>query len=202
MIAAASASVLKISSKYIMQKSLYDLIPHEIVVRDDLKLRLLVSDDASRIFEIFQADPDIQNRVTWTSGLKTFDDIQERIRKFSDNDELRYAIVGNNQVVGYIGAWKDKGWFGVTHPDDYGYGYFCDPTKRGSGIVTDAAKALMSNVESVVYVKTFSLYIEDSNPASQAVAKRLGFVRTDETYLEPILGSTERRYIREVAPAK
>lgn len=163
-----------------------------------MRLRLLVPDDASRIYEIFQADPDIQNRVTWTSGLKTLSDIKERIQKFSDNDELRYAIIYEDEIVGYIGAWKDKGWFGVTHPDDYGYGYFCDPLKRGKGIVTDSAKALMANIESVVHVKTFSLYTEDSNLASQAVARKLGFVRTDETYLEPVLGSTERRYIRTV----
>lgn len=185
-----------------MEKSLYELMPHEIIVRNDLRLRLIVPNDAERIFAIFQADPDIQNRVTWTSGLKTLDDVENRIRKFADNDELRYAIVYQDELVGYIGAWKDKGWFGTVQPGDYGYGYFCDPTKRGKGIITDAANALMSSVESVVDVKTFSLYIEDSNPASQAVAKRLGFVRTDETYLEPILGSTERRYIREVIPTQ
>jgi ribosomal-protein-serine acetyltransferase len=158
-------------------------------------LRLLVPADTQRIFEIFQADPDIQNRVTWTSGLRTFDDIEERIRKFSDGNELRYAIIYDDELVGYIGAWKDKGWFGTVQPNDYGYGYFCDSSQRGRGIVTDAAKALMDTVESTVHVKTFSLYTEDSNLASQAVVKKLGFARTEETYLEPVLGSTERCYV-------
>jgi RimJ/RimL family protein N-acetyltransferase len=185
-----------------MEQALYDLMPHEIVVREGLKLRLLVPDDAVRIFEIFQTDPNIQKKVTWTSGLTTPDDIKRNIEKFNDNNELRYAIILDAYLIGYIGCWKDDGWFGVVHQDDFGYGYFCDPDKRGRGIITDTAKALMVTVESVVNVKTFSLYIEDSNPASQAVAKRLGFVRTDETYLEPVLGSTERRYIRTVTPTQ
>jgi RimJ/RimL family protein N-acetyltransferase len=185
-----------------MQQSLYELMPHKINVADDLGLRLLVPDDAMRIFAIFQADPSIQKTMTWPFRLKTVEDTKERIQKFNDSEELRYAIIYDGELIGYIGIWKDKGWFGTIQPDDYSYGYFCDPTKRGKGIITDTAKVLMAQVESVVRVKTFSLYIEDSNPASQAVAKKLGFRATDEVYTEPVLGSTERRYIRKITPTQ
>lgn len=185
-----------------MTTTFYDLMPKTVTVRDDIQLRLIVPEDAQRIFEIFQADPDIQNKVTWTFGLKTYDDIRRKVENFHDKNELRYAILFNGDLVGYIGCWKDDGWFGVVHQDDYGYGYFCDPAVRGKGIITDAAKTLMSAVESIADVKTFSLYIEDVNLASQAVAKKLGFARTDETYLEPVLGTIERRYIRTIIPTQ
>ncbi len=171
-------------------------MPTSIIVRDTIKIRILTPDDAPRLLEIFHADPDIQNKVTWTSGLNTIEAIQNIIQKLTGGDEVLNAITLDDELIGYLGVWKDDGWFGVIHPDDYAFGYFCHPSYRGKGIITDAAIVLMNTVESTVHVKTFSLYIEDSNPASQAVAKRLGFVRTGETYLEPVLGSTERRYVK------
>jgi RimJ/RimL family protein N-acetyltransferase len=44
--------------------------------------------------------------------------------------------------------------------------------------------------------RSFSLYINDANAASIAVAASLGFERTDETRREEKLDSWERRYER------
>ena len=181
-----------------MQQQLFDLVPHEIAIRDNLNMRLLIPDDAPRIFAIFQADPSIQSMVTWTFGLRTVDEIRRKIEHFQETKSLRYAIVEGDELVGYIGAWQDDGYFGVTHDQEYGYGYFSDPSSRGKGIITDAAKTLMINIEAVLPVKTFALHIEDINLASQTVAKKLDFRRTEELYKEPVLGTIERRYMREV----
>lgn len=100
-------------------------MPREIVIDETIGLRFLVPEDAERIFEIFQSDPEIQSRVTWTHGLKTTEDIRNTIEGFQTSKSIRYAIMKGNELAGYVGMWSDHGYMdGQDHDGWYGIGYF------------------------------------------------------------------------------
>jgi RimJ/RimL family protein N-acetyltransferase len=162
----------------------------EIQVDNELKLRLLEPDDSQRIFEILQSGPEIQKYITWTVGLKSADEIRRAIDTFQQNGDVRYALLEDQEIVGYVGLAETK----IGRAGDYEMGYFCDPSKRGQAFIPRAVDSLMTAAESILPVKTFALYIHDGNASSQAVAKKLGFRRTEEMKEDKILGLTERRY--------
>lgn len=176
-----------------------DTIPKVIAATHGVVLRRLQPEDADRIHEILQSDPDISNYyVTWTAGARTKEDIELRIKGFVKSRATRYGIFLGGKLVGYIGIWKVAN---NIHEDEYDIGYFCDPEFRGKGIVTNASNALIAAATQNVKVSSFALYIADRNEASQAVAKNLGFIRTDETIFDDILKIEERRYERILPPA-
>ncbi len=171
-----------------------DTIPKVIAATHGVVLRRLQPEDADRIHEILQSDLDISKcYVTWTAGARSKEDIKLRINGFIKSSAARYGIFLEGKLIGYIGAWKVAN---NSHKDEYDIGYFCDPEFRGQGIVTNATNTLMAAATQNVKVSSFALYIADKNQASQAVAIKLGFSRTDETIFDDILKIEERRYER------
>ncbi|MCA9309042.1 GNAT family N-acetyltransferase [Candidatus Saccharibacteria bacterium] len=169
-----------------------DGMPLETVVNDDCSLRVLRPDDAERIFEILQADSDISTKyVTWLAGATSAEDIAERTADFNSRKALRYAIVADGTLVGYVGAWQHH-----FDPEsaEYDLGYFCDPQYRGQGLVTASTNHLMDLLVQHMNAQSFALYINDHNTGSQAVAKKLGYTRTEETGTDRTLGVDERRW--------
>jgi len=79
-----------------------------VPVRENIKLRLLVPDDAARVFEILEKDPNIRERfVTWTAGLTTENAVREAIKKFQENPAVfRFAILDGDRLIGYVGTWS------------------------------------------------------------------------------------------------
>lgn len=169
-----------------------NVMPLETVVNDVCSLRILRPDDAKRIFEILESDGDISTKyVTWVAGAESADDIAQRISEFNLRRALRYAIIVNDEVVGYVGAW-------LHHFDresaEYDLGYFCDPEHRGQGLVPASTEHLMHLLNQYMGAQQFALYINDRNKASQAVATKLGFTRTAIVEPELTLGVDERRW--------
>ena len=163
---------------------------------DDVILRLIQPEDASRFMEIFRADPEIQKSVTWTSGLDSEEKIREKIQGFKDSKSLRYSIIKEERIVGYIGLWKYQGYFGnAPEPGEYGIGYLCDLNARGQGVIKQAITALKTRAESILPIEFYSLYIHDDNIASQKIVESLGGYRTEEVFEEPALECFERRWI-------
>lgn len=162
-----------------------------IPVRDTIKLRLLVPDDAARIFEILEKDPQIREKfVTWTAGLISENAVREAIEKFQQNRSLRFAIVDGDRLIGYVGTWSNT-------PDgkEYDAGYFIDPKERGKGIVSAATKALIETASKHLPIELFAMYIWDGNEPSKAVARKLGFKPTERIEPELALGGIpERRW--------
>jgi ribosomal-protein-serine acetyltransferase len=163
-----------------------------IPVRDNIKLRLLVPDDASRIFEILEKDPKIREQfVTWTAGLTSEEAVRKAIEKLQENPVIfRFAIVDGDRLIGYVGTWSNT-------PDgkEYDAGYFIDPDERGKGIVSAAMKALIEVASKNLPVELFAMYIWDGNEPSKAVARKLGFKQTDIIEPDPALGGIpERRW--------
>ena len=72
------------------------------------------------------------------------------------------------------------GWVQATIRDDEALvAYAVLPARRGAGVAAEAVSAVVAWLHEqcpVVYA-----CIADDNPASQAVARRCGFVRTDRT---------------------
>jgi ribosomal-protein-serine acetyltransferase len=162
-----------------------------IPVRDNIHLRLLVPSDASAIFAILQKDPEIaQYYVTWTSGLKSEDEVRKAIEEYQTSRYF-FGIISDEKLIGYIGTWK------VTdHPqperEEYDMGYFIDPDIRGTGIVTAAAQALVEVISKKLRVEVVDFWIWDENEASKAVARKLGARPTEIAAFDELLGVTDR----------
>jgi RimJ/RimL family protein N-acetyltransferase len=169
-------------------------MPGEILTGKGLVLRLLELGDAEAILAMLQDDPSIQqDYIDWVAGVENVKMVRGRIEAFQDKAEPRYAITRESEVMGYIGILcKD------SERNEYDIGYFCKAAERGRGHVSDAVSALMGQAEQSLHAKTFTLYINDTNIASQAVARKLGFRQTDEIVDNEVLGCIERRWEREV----
>ena len=160
-----------------------------IPVRYNIKLRLLVPDDAARVFEILEKDPKIRERfVTWTAGLTSEEAVRKAIEKFQQSSIFRFAIVDGNRLVGYVGIWSN-----TPSGKEYDGGYFIDPDERGKGIVSAAMRALIEAASGNLPVELFAMYIWDGNEPSKAVARKLGFMQTDIIEPEPALGGIQER---------
>ena len=166
-------------------------MPLDIVVNDVCSLRILKARDAPRIYDIVQANKDIKEEcITWARGASSEQDIAKRIEEFTAHKALRYSIVVNDIVAGYVGAWHHD--LDMAN-SDYEFGYFCDAAYRGQGLVSLSTKCLMDCVRENMQVDSFAMYIEDTNTASQAVATNLGFLSTDIVEKNNMFSSLEER---------
>lgn len=167
-----------------------------IHVDQEILLRPLHNSDSKRILEILNSDPHIRERVAVAAKIFTEEDVAHEVKKYlNDGGMIRYAILRNDVVIGLISLWRDDGFFdNVPKEDDYGFGYFLDPKERGKGLMTTIVKSVMETVEKSIKVRQFIAFCEDENHASIAVLNRLGFKRTDNTFLEPANNWTERKY--------
>lgn len=169
-----------------------------IRVRAGLTLRPLDKVDAPRILEILDADTSIRESVSVASKLHTLEDIEAEVESYlKDINLIRYAILENDNPIGLVSLWRDIGntFDAPDNPDDYGFGYFIDPSKRGKGIVTDSVRHIMGIAAKNFTVNQFIAYCEDSNASSLAVLTKLGFQPTDIVLIEQNNGWSERKYI-------
>jgi RimJ/RimL family protein N-acetyltransferase len=173
--------------------AMHPSLTSEIAVTDCLKLRRLQLEDASRIFEILQADSEIQTRITWVGGKNTIGSIEDSIATFMGQRASRYGLISEDKLLGYVGVFRSP-----ISSTSYDMGYFIDPAARGRGYVPRAVTALMAVTKEQVPVSSFGLNIADDNAPSQAVAAKLGFTRTDTTYYDIVLNCEERRYEKVV----
>lgn len=175
------------------------VMPFEFAIEGGSSLRILQPKDAEDIFAIVKQDPEISDRVTWMHGVKTQQDVEDRIKDFQKKRSLRYAIVMAGDVVGYIGMWPDEGYMDKNVSEcTYGFGYFLSPEVRGRGVTHKSLLALMHRAEAVFQVKYWRAYVEDDNQASQAVLRNLGFAPTDGVFDEPVMHTAERCWEKAV----
>lgn len=156
-----------------------------------LSWRLFVPEDAEEVFQILQADPEIATRITWTAGLRSVEGIRQRIEGFPARGDYRGALLESGEVIGYGALYESK-----TRREEHEIGYFCAPDRRGRGYTKKMVEHLMKTSKAVRGTKSFSLYIADSNLASQAVAASLGFTPTGELRRDNDLDCWERRHER------
>lgn len=184
-----------------MSKSLPNLHDSEglclVKVSDSVVLRPLAADDAPRMLEILDTDPEIRKRVEVAKIIHTKEDIYKEIES-SENDPtlIRYSVLKNGKYIGLVSFWRLDDYLDKANPEPYtfGFGYFIDPTERGNGIIPAALQALMQIVRDTLEPQKFMAFCEDDNPASIAVLKKCGFSATDEIVYFPEMGCNERKY--------
>ncbi len=172
----------------------------DVQIRDGITLRPLDVSDATRVLQILEADTSIRDRVSVASKMHSPEDIETQVETYKQDKHLiRYAILEGDNSVGLVSFWRDvdNTFDAPDNPDDYGFGYFLDPNKRGSGIVTDAVKTIMDIAAENIHVKQFIAYCEDNNPDSITVLTKLGFQPTDTVLVEQNSSWAERKYVRK-----
>ncbi len=171
-----------------------------IQVREGVTLRPMDASDATRMLEILEADASIRDRVSVASKMHTPEDVEAQVESYRQDEHLiRYAILEGDNPIGLVSFWRDvdNPFDAPDNPDDYGFGYFLDPAKRGSGIVTDAVRTVMDVASRNIHINQFIAYCEDNNPDSITVLTKLGFQPTDTVLVEQNSGWTERKYVRK-----
>lgn len=169
----------------------------DVQVHAGITLRPLDVSDATRILEILDADTSIRDRVSVASKMHTSEDVEAQVEAYkTDADLIRYAILENNNPIGLVSFWRDINdpFDASDNPDDYGFGYFLDSSKRGKGIVTDAVRRLMDIATMNLHVNQFIAYCETDNADSMAVLAKLGFQPADIVLVEQSSGRTGRKY--------
>lgn len=171
-----------------------ETMPREIVVDHELSLRFLSANDTERIFEILEADNDIRDHVGLFADCDSLERLREKIADQMAHGALRYAITLEGVLVGYVGIHID--------PDEdqfnqYIISDFLSSEYRGRGIMGKSLEALLTEAEKSLKVDRFSAWVEEGNPASANVLKRLGFEHTNIPYKDS-KGRINWDYIREV----
>ena len=169
-------------------------MPQEIVVNDEIKLRFLNVSDTERIFEILEKDADIRDHVGMFADCDSLERLREKVADQMAHGALRYAIVLNGLLVGYVGIHID--------PDEerfkqYIISDFLSSEYRGRGIMVKSLEKLLEVAENILEVDRFSAWVEEGNPASANVLKRLGFAHTNIKYKDG-KGRVNWDYIREI----
>jgi RimJ/RimL family protein N-acetyltransferase len=162
----------------------------EIAASSELRLRLAEPADGEAMFRIIQEDPEIQAYISWTAEVKSVKDVERKIEEFQQKREIAYTLLEDQNVIGYVGLRANP----QGPEDEYEIAYFCARASRGQGHVSNAVASLMTAITESTPVSAFTLYINEVNSASQAVAARLGFARTDELREDKALNRSERRY--------
>ncbi len=166
----------------------------EFVVDEHILVRPLVVEDFERIFEILEVDADIRDHVGLFGDCDTLERLKEKLADQIAHGALRYAIMLDGMLVGYIGIHQD--------PDEdkfvqYIISDFLASEFRGQGIMTKALQVLLEEAEKNLQIDRFSAWVEEGNPASAKVLERLGFAHTSIPYKDS-KGRTSWDYIREV----
>jgi RimJ/RimL family protein N-acetyltransferase len=185
------------------QKNLHKISAlKRIVVKDDIFLRPLQSDDASEILSILDADPTIRERVSIARRMvdkRAFD--KEIAAYLNDGDVIRYGIVDGSGIIGLLSFWRLGDSLVSYIPDSvpdfdtYGFGYFLDPSKRGRGIVPDALQMIINVAKKSIDSCKFIAFCEDDNPSSIRVLEKAGFAKTDTIVHFPDEDWLERLYV-------
>lgn len=169
----------------------------QVRLSESALLRPLSVDDASRLLEILDTDPNIRKRVTVANRMRSLGDVVREVGEYMNlPDRIRYALLDSGNLVGLVTLSRDPGeYFGETPaPNEYGFGYFLDPSARGRGLIVTAVGALMRVVKDNLSVDKFVAYCSDDNIESIAVLRKLGFNPTEKDTAETEHGWQERRY--------
>ena len=97
---------------------------------------------------------------------------KRRLDWIQKGEARMYKIVADDsdEVLGTIGIWKIE-WKG---PQTYEMGWFVLPEHQGKGVVTEAARLIISQARSNPEVRYVHAYPAVTNVASNAIAGKIG----------------------------
>lgn len=154
-----------------MKNEYKTIVPREIATEEFVLIPLEEADPQS--FLDFMQGSDIQRFIPWASDVVDIRSAKRRLSIPFGKDHLRYGIYIDDSLVGYIGAWRDKG------SDDYETGSAIAEGFRGNKLSNKAFKAILP-VLAELGAKKISCNIDENNEASKANIKRRGLHPTEQ----------------------
>ena len=157
-----------------------------ILTTDRLILRRFGADDLDRYHAIF-SHPEI---TRWLLPLSTLDEAMRNMAMIEGFWQLRgtsmMAVVRREDglLIGRCGPWHPE----ILEGREIEVGWAFAPDAQGQGYATEAARAAIAWATDSFAPRRIVHLIKDDNTASQAVARRLGSRRTDETVHHTIAG--------------
>jgi len=168
-------------------------MPAEIVVDENLVLRYIRPDDARELFKIIEEDPEIKHNVSWPARTHTLADARRNIEQLLRDPRAPYVLQEKGVIIGFVGTWDSE-----RSQKEVGFSYFLAKSSRGHGYSIKAVQSLMQATQASRPVDTFLVNIADTNEASKAVAKHLGFKPTGVLITDGDLQVPTRRYERHI----
>ncbi|MBH0099920.1 GNAT family N-acetyltransferase [Salinibacterium sp. NSLL150] len=167
---------LSLRPRFVRGPSMDRTINAPTLVTDRLTLRPHRADDSTRWYEI-QSSPDVHKFTSWPQRdrAESYAHLLHRTKHVTlrqANDFLALGIEHEGQLIGDVALHlrsvslssrtAEISW--ILHPDAYGQGY-----------AREAAEAIMEFAFTEVNIQWLVAVIDESNEASIALAKRLGF---------------------------
>lgn len=151
-----------------------------ILETERLILRPLTLNDAPAVFGRWASDIETTRYMAWPHH-ESIEDTQEWLvgeRQTIDsraNYNFGFVLKENTQLIGSGGLH-----YGIEG-DHFAIGYIISKEYWNEGIVTEAMRRILSYAIDTLGINEFHVYHAVANPASGAVAKKLGFRFTRES---------------------
>ena len=148
---------------------------HSINVTPDCTLTPLASEDAQELFGVTEANREYLRRwLPWLDSIKRVEDTRAFIRaaqaQSSHNNGTQLAIRRSGRIVGVVGHhqidWRNR----LTS-----LGYWVAQEHQGQGVVTLAARALVTHAFMSARLNRVEIRCAVDNHKSRAIPERLGF---------------------------
>ncbi|MGW3498781.1 GNAT family N-acetyltransferase [Streptomyces sp. NPDC001020] len=150
--------------------------PPEFLRRSDVELRRWREDDLEILCQVVSESLDhLRPWMPWVAnhGRELWEGFLARSeRGWEAGSDFRYAITSGGEVIGSCGL-RQVG-AGV-----WDIGYWLHPAWTGKGFATMAAGALVGAGKGIPGVDRIEIRHDAANPASGAVARRLGFAEAE-----------------------
>lgn len=148
-----------------------------IYVSPDCTLTPLAAEDAPELFGVTEANREYLRRwLPWLDNINRVEDTRAFIRaaqaQTAHNNGAQLAIRREGQIVGVVGHhqidWRNR----LTS-----LGYWVSQEHQGRGVVTSAARALVTHAFTAARLNRVEVRCAVGNHKSRAIPDRLGFVR-------------------------
>jgi ribosomal-protein-serine acetyltransferase len=168
----------------------HDVIPQPLLVDPDITLVPRHVDDAREMNAILERHrADLREWLTWVDAARNVAEVRRYAQfaqaQFETHVAFDYAIRAGGVIAGSIGL------HGLDWASRKGeIGYWLSPDARGTGLVTRAARALVTHGLTHLQLHRIEIHCVVENAASRAVPERLGFA------LEGVLSEAYRLHAR------
>ena len=147
------------------------------------------SEEDLPLIHTLMSDPDVMAHL---GGPETSEQIQRRNKRYAHLSEdgidhmFKIVLVSTSEAVGKIGYWK-KNWRDQLV---YEMGWMVLPAYHGRGIATQAGQAVVTMLREEKRFPSIHAFPSVSNPASNAICRKLGFTLLEECQFEYPPGHT------------
>lgn len=147
-----------------------------VLLRPDLLLRPLTTDDADALFALVDANrPHLGAWLPFVGATKTVEDtrafLQARTPPREERDGFEMGLVHEGRLVGALGAHGIDRHFSLTS-----LGYWLAEDAQGRGLMTDAVRAVVTHAFRDLGLHRVEIRVAPGNERSAAIPRRLGFV--------------------------